>query len=167
MLSLQITILLKKVLHHSLLFLCILNFQLPVKSRKMIWPSSNFQRMFSVPITVIYYCCFFKRLVVLRDEIIFVQKPHFWPKKCKIIMLTCSNNVFTIIVWDFIKIATKLQKLQLFSSIYPSEKLVKFQKVVTFAKCVQSPPLPKSFNCSNKKSIMMHVLSLFWSAVIT
>ena len=33
----------------------------------------------------------------------------------------CSDNVFTIIVWDFIKIARKLQKLQPITSIYPNE----------------------------------------------
>ena len=33
-----------------------------------------------------------------------------------------SDIVFTIIVWDFIKLATKLQKLQLITSIYPNEK---------------------------------------------
>ena len=39
----------------------------------------------------------------------------------------CSDNVFTIIVWEFIKIAWKLQKLELFPPIYPHEKSVKFQ----------------------------------------
>ena len=36
-----------------LLTLISLYFKLPVKSRKMIWSSSNFQRMFSLPITVV------------------------------------------------------------------------------------------------------------------
>ena len=34
----------------------------------------------------------------------------------------CSDNVFYIIMWDLIKIDSKLQKLQPFSSIYPNEK---------------------------------------------
>ena len=36
----------------------------------------------------------------------------------------CSDNVFSIIVRDFIKIDTKFQKLQPFISIYPNDKLV-------------------------------------------
>ena len=34
----------------------------------------------------------------------------------------CYDNVFSIFVWDFIKIDAKLQKLQFFSSIYSNEK---------------------------------------------
>ena len=41
----------------------------------------------------------------------------------------CSDNIFTIIVWDFIKLAKKHQKLQLFSLIYPNENSVTFQKL--------------------------------------
>ena len=52
----------------------------------------------------------------------FCSKTTFWTQKCKITIIICSYNVFSIIVWDFIKIDTKLHKLQLFSSIYPNEK---------------------------------------------
>ena len=46
----------------------------------------------------------------------------------------CYDNVFIIIVWDFIKNARKLQKLQLhvlqrITSIYPNEKSIEFQKL--------------------------------------
>ena len=44
--------------------------------------------------------------------------------------IMCSDNVFSIIVWDFIKIVSKLQKLQPFSPIYPNEKLIKFQQLL-------------------------------------
>ena len=40
----------------------------------------------------------------------------------QIAKIMCSDNVFTIIMWDFIKIARKIQKFHLFSSIYPNEK---------------------------------------------
>ena len=43
--------------------------------------------------------------------------------------MMCSDNVFTIIVWNFINIARKLQKLQRFYSVYPNAKSVKFQKL--------------------------------------
>ena len=52
----------------------------------------------------------------MTDETIFVQKTHFTPK-CKIFIMMCSVIAFTIIVWDFIKIARKLQKLQITNNI--------------------------------------------------
>ena len=79
----------------------------------------------------------------------------------------CSDNVFFIIEWDFIKIDSKLQKLQPISPIYPNEKLVKFQKLWLLQNVIQLSPSPQSLEFSNKKSKMMHVLSLFRSAVIT
>ena len=39
----------------------------------------------------------------------------------------CSDHVFTIIEWDSIKIDWQFQKQQVFSSVYPNEKSVKFQ----------------------------------------
>ena len=62
----------------------------------------------------------------------------------------CSNNVFTIIVWDFIKIARKLQKLQItcITSIllYPNEKTVKGPRLYL---CTQVPCLAvEKWNCS-------------------
>ena len=87
-------------------------------------------------------------------------------KKCKITIIMCSDKVFTIIVRDLIR---KLKKLQLLSLIYRTK--IKVSKVVTFVKlgCYPLPPPPstQSLNCSNKKSKIMHVLSLFRSAVLT
>ena len=40
--------------------------------------------------------------------------------------MMCSDNVFTIIVLDFIKIAWKLQNLQLITLIYLNVKSLKF-----------------------------------------
>ena len=65
----------KKVLHHSLLFLCILNFQYLRNLEKWSDQAQIFRESFLNPLLL-----FLKRPVVLRDEIIFVQKPHFWPK---------------------------------------------------------------------------------------
>ena len=65
------------------------------------------------------YSCFYKRLFVLKRWNYFCSKPHFWPK-INIIMF--YDNVFTIIVWDFITNARKLQKLQLFPLLYPNQK---------------------------------------------
>ena len=75
----------------------------------------------------------------------------------------CCDNVFTIIKCDFIKIARKLQKFQHFSAINLNQKKSKNLKVVTFAKSaksVQLPPSTQSLDCGDKKSKMMHVLSL-------
>ena len=38
----------------------------------------------------------------------------------------CSDNVFSITVWDFIKIE---QNLNSYNLLYPNEKLVQFQKL--------------------------------------
>ena len=59
----------------------------------------------------------------------FLFENQFFAQKYKIFIIICSDDVFSIIVWDFIKIDSKLQKLQPFSSIYPNEKLGKFQKL--------------------------------------
>ena len=78
--------------HHSLLFLCILNFQYPWNlKKKVIWSNSNFQRMFMY---LLLLFCF-------RDQTIFVKKKT--RKQCKITINMSSDNVFTIIVWYFIK----------------------------------------------------------------
>ena len=69
----------------------------------------------------------FKGPIILRDENICVQKPKFLTQKCKITIIMCPDNVFSIIVWDFIKNYSKLQKLQPFSSIYPNAELVHFK----------------------------------------
>ena len=82
----------------------------------MIWSSLHFQNMFLYPLP--FFC---ETPVVLRDGIIFVQKQYFC-LKMQIIIIMCSDNVFTIIVWYFIKIAEKRQKFQLVYSIYLNEK---------------------------------------------
>ena len=58
----------------SLTFFLYFKLSTPVKSRKMIWPSSNFQRMFLEPITVDSV----KKKIVLKNELIFV---HFFFQK--------------------------------------------------------------------------------------
>ena len=90
----------------------------------MIWSSSNFQRMFPEPITLgpvkdRYFC----------EMKLFLFKNHIFGPKIKITIIMCSDNVCSIIMWDLIKIDSKLQKLQPFSSIYPKEKLVNYQKL--------------------------------------
>ena len=89
----------------------------------------------------------------------------FLTPKYKIIIITCSDNVFTIILWHFIKIATKLQKLQLFSSIYPNEKLIKFQKLWLLQNVLSYPTASnlrllqqetKNEECFNTFSISSH-----------
>ena len=78
----------------------------------------------------------------------------------------CSDNVFTIIVWDFIKIARKVQKLQLITMIYLNEKSVKFQKLWLLQNW--GVTLNQSLDCSNIKNKMMQVLfDIIRSAVIT
>ena len=76
------------------------------------------------------------------------KKNHIYDPKMQITIIICSDNVFTIVVWDFITIARKLQKLQLitlilysifhpeyplllsrFCLIYPNEKSVKSHKL--------------------------------------
>ena len=79
----------------------------------------------------------------------------------------CSDNVFAIIVWDFIKIAWKLQNLQLITSVYPKEKSVKFQKLRLLKQWFVNPPSTQTLDCSDKKSKLMQVLWLFRSSVIT
>ena len=51
----------------------------------------------------------------------------------------CYDNVFSIIVWDFTKIDSKLQQLQPFTSIYPNEKLEKFQNLWLFQNVFSYP----------------------------
>ena len=66
----------------------------------------------------------------------------------------CSDDVFAIIVWDFIKIAWKLQNVQLITSIYPNEKSLKFQKLWLLKQwCVT--PSTQTLDCSDKKSKLM------------
>ena len=87
---------------------------------------------FSENVFYIHYSYFCKRPVVLP-----LFKTHIFIQKCKkknVIM--CSFNVFTIIVWDFIKFARKTSKVTTFFpryTRYPHEKSV-FSTVVTFAK---------------------------------
>ena len=109
-----------------LLFLCILNFKYLWNLKQWSDQSVILREKF---VFCTHYNCFCKRPVALRGEIIFWSKTTFLTPKCKITVITCSYNVFSIIVWDFIKIDTKLQKVTTFSSIYPNEKLVKFQKL--------------------------------------
>ena len=53
---------------------------------------------------------------------LFLFKDHIFGQKMQNNQIICSDNVFSIIMWDLIKIDSKLQKLQPFFSIYPNEK---------------------------------------------
>ena len=75
--------------------------------------------------------------------------------------MMCSDNDFAIIVWDFINIARKLQKLKLFFTIYPNENSVTFLSH-EFRKIGGGvTPIDSIIDRDTKKSKMMHVLSLF------
>ena len=90
-------------------------------------------------------------------EIIFVQN-HIFTPKCKLIIIMCSDNIFSIIFWGFITLDTKIKKLQLFPSTYPNKKWAKFQ-ILWHLKSVFSYPLStQTLDCSNKKSKIMHDL---------
>ena len=66
--------------------------------------------------------------VVLRDEIIFVQKPHFLAQKCKMTIIMYSDNVF----FYRVKFHKNWYKTTFFLDI-PKRKVSKISKVVTFA----------------------------------
>ena len=118
-------ILLKKSFAPLTLISLYFKLSIPVKSRKMIWSSSIFQRVFSEPIT----------LDPVKDRYfwevkLFLFKNHiFGPKMLNNLNYGVLIMSSSIVMWDLIKIDSKLQKLQPFSSIYPNEKLVKFQKL--------------------------------------
>ena len=99
---------------------------IPVNSRQRLWSNCS---------KIVFYthnCCFYKRQVILRHETIFVQNHMLYPN-----MQNNHNNVFTIIVWNFIKLPGKLQ--QLLDII--NEKSVTFKKLwLLKSRCVNPPP---------------------------
>ena len=107
----------KKVVHQLLLLLCILNFQYLWNLEKWSDQPQIFRECLMYPLLLFLF-----RPLVLRNDNIFVTQ------KCKITIIMCSNNVFTIIVLYFIKNARKLLKLQLITStsIYHNENWVFF-----------------------------------------
>ena len=152
----------KKVLHHSLLFLCILKFPYLWNLEKWSDQAQIFRECFLNPLLLLL-----KRTGNFERWNYFCSKTTFWAQKCKITIIMCSNNVFFIIMWDLIKIDSKLQKLQPFSSIYPNEKLVQFSKLWLLPNVFRYPHLLNPSIVVTRKLKMMHVLSLVRSAVIT
>ena len=108
-------ILLKKVLHLHL------KPPIPLKSRNMMWPSSHFQRMFSVP------CLFktgsFERWQFLKN---FVQNKYLWFQNSKITLILCYDklNIFSIIVWSKNRSTEGCSKLKNPETRQVQEKLV-------------------------------------------
>ena len=124
-------------MHRSLLFLCISNFQY-LGSDKMIWLSSNVQRMFFFLPIYIWFC---KRPVVMRDETCFVQKPPFVTQQCKITKIVCFDNAFPVIVRYFMKIAWNFKSYNYFpryiliKDLYntvPRKKKLSFKRAETW-----------------------------------
>ena len=75
----EVSILLKKSFAPLTLISLYFKLSIPVKSRK----NDLMKLKFSENVSWTHYCWFCKSPVVLRDEIIFGQKPHFWPKNAK------------------------------------------------------------------------------------
>ena len=95
-----------------------------------LWNPENdlIKLKFSENVSWTHYCWFCKSGSFEKWNY-FCSKNTFLTQKCKITIIMCSDNVFSITLWDFIKIDSKLQKLQPFSSIYTNEQLVEFQKL--------------------------------------
>ena len=97
----------KKVLHRSLLFLCILNFKYLWNLEKWSDQAQFFKKCFLCPLLL-----FLLKTDSLERWNYFYSKTTFFAPKCKITIIMCSDNVFSIIVGEFINIDTKLQNLQ-------------------------------------------------------
>ena len=83
----------KKVLHHSLLFLCIFNFKYLKNSGKWSDQAKIFKDIALCPLLL-----FLKKTSSFEKRICFCSKTTFLTQKCKITVIVCFDNVFTIIV---------------------------------------------------------------------
>ena len=136
----------KKALHQSFLFLCFSNFQYLWILEKWYDHAQIFRESFLNPLLL-----FLKKTDSFERWNYFCSKTTFFAKKGKIAIIRCSDNVFSIIVWDFIKIDKNIQKLQPFPSIYPNEKWVKFLRLWLLQNVFSYPYRPNPLIVATRK----------------